>query len=66
VDLNDPKKAYLELALHPANNIPYTPKEDKAKLYNTPKEKSEIVNPSPKGIIPHPNKLKIKADTGAK
>jgi len=35
----------LELADHPANNIPYTPKEDKAKVYNIPNEKSEIVNP---------------------
>jgi len=35
----------LELADQPANNIPYTPKDDKAKVYKTPNEKSEIVNP---------------------
>ena len=54
------------MADHPANNTPYTPKEDKAKVYKIPNEKSNNVNPSPKGIIPHPNKLKIKVETGAK
>jgi hypothetical protein len=57
---------YYELALHPANNIPYTPKDDNARVYNTPIEKSERVRPCPNGIIAHPNKLKIKVDTGAK
>ena len=54
------------MADHPANNTPYTPKEDKAKVYKIPNEKSNNVNPSPKGIIPHPNKLKIKVKIGAK
>ena len=66
MDLKDPKKAYLLFALHPANNIPYTPKEDKAKVYKTPNEKSKRVKPWPNGIIPQPNKLKIKVITGAK
>ena len=30
--LNEPKKAYFELADQPANKIPYTPKEDNAKV----------------------------------
>ena len=47
VDLNEPKNEYLELAAHPANNTPYTPKEDKANVYNIPIEKSEIVKPGP-------------------
>ena len=66
VDLKDPKKAYFELADHPANNTPYTPNDDKAKVYNIPIEKSDIANPWPNGITPHPNKLKTKEDTGAK
>ena len=66
VERKEPKKAYLELADHPANNIPYTPKEDKAKVYKIPIEKSNIVNPGPNDIIPHPAKLNIKLDTGAK
>jgi hypothetical protein len=33
----DPKKAYLELADHPANNIPYVAKEDMANKYNIPR-----------------------------
>jgi hypothetical protein len=53
VDLRDPKKAYLEFADQPANNTPYTPKEDKANVYKIPNEKSERANPCPKGIIPH-------------
>jgi len=35
--LNDPKKAYLELADHPANKIPYVANEDIAKRYNIPR-----------------------------
>ena len=66
VDLSEPKKAYLELADQPANNIPYTPNEDKAKVYKIPNEKSDIDNPCPKGIIPHPNKLNTNVETGAK
>lgn len=65
-DLIEPKKAYLELADQPANNTPYIPKEDKAKVYKIPIEKSNKVKPSPKGIIPHPNKLNTSVDTGAK
>lgn len=53
VDLKLPKKAYLEFADHPANNTPYTPNEDKAKVYKIPNDKSDNVNPCPKGIIPH-------------
>ena len=33
----DPKKAYLELADQPANNIPYVDNEDTANIYNIPK-----------------------------
>jgi len=40
-----PRKAYLEFALHPANSIPYTPKDDRVKVYKTPIEKSDITNP---------------------
>ena len=57
VDLKLPKKAYLELADHPANNTPYTPKEDRANVYKIPNGKSNKVKPSPKGIIPHKFKL---------
>ena len=64
--LKEPKKAYLELADQPLNNIPYTVNEDKAKVYNIPNEKSDITRPWPKGIIPQPNKLKIKVETGLK
>ncbi len=56
----------MEFADQPANNIPYTPNEDKAKVYNIPNVKSNKVNPCPKGIIPQPNKLNIKENTGAK
>jgi len=65
-DLIEPKKAYLELAAQPLNKTPYTPKEDNAKLYKIPSEKSNRVKPCPKGMIPQPNKLKTKVDTGAK
>jgi hypothetical protein len=64
--LNDPKKAYLELADQPLNNIPYTPREERVKVYNIPIEKSVRALPSPKGIIPHPNKLNINVTTGLK
>jgi hypothetical protein len=40
--------------------------EDRAKVYNTPKEKSDITSPSPKGITPHPKRLKIRVIIGAK
>lgn len=66
VDRKEPKKAYLEFADQPAKSIPYTPNEDKAKVYNIPNEKSDIDKPCPNGIIPHPNKLKIKVEIGAK
>ena len=56
----------MELADQPLNNIPYTPKDDKAKEYKTPKDKSAKVKPCPKGITPQPNKLKTKVETGAK
>jgi hypothetical protein len=45
VDLRDPRKAYLELADQPANSTPKIPKEDKAKVYNTPNEKSDKDKP---------------------
>ena len=32
---------------------PVTPRDDKAKVYKIPIEKSDIVKPGPKGIIPH-------------
>ena len=43
--LNEPRKAYLELPDQPANNTPYIPKLDKAKVYNKPKEKSNNTKP---------------------
>ena len=52
-DLIEPKKAYFELAAQPLNRTPYTPKEDNAKVYKIPSEKSKRVIPCPKGIIPH-------------
>jgi hypothetical protein len=35
----------LELARQTENNNPITPKEDKAKVYNIPKVKSDNTNP---------------------
>jgi len=35
-DLNEPKNAYLELLDHPEIIIPYTPKDDIAKIYKIP------------------------------
>lgn len=66
VDRNDPRNAYFELADQPANNTPYTPIDEIANVYRIPNEKSEIVNPAPNGITPHPNNLKISVITGAK
>lgn len=63
---NDPKKAYLELADHPANSTPYTPIDEIANEYRIPNEKSDNVNPLPNGITPHPSRLKISAIIGAK
>ena len=57
-------KNIFEFADHPLNNIPYTPSEDKVKVYSIPIEKSVKAKPSPKGIIPQPNKLNIKVTTG--
>jgi hypothetical protein len=44
-DLIDPKKAYFELAAQPLRRTPYTPNEDKAKVYKIPSEKSKRVKP---------------------
>ena len=55
MDLNAPRKAYLDAADHPANITPKIPKEDKVKVYNTPIEKSESAKPSPNGITAHQN-----------
>jgi hypothetical protein len=38
-----PKKAYFELLDHPDIIIPYTPKEDTAKIYNIPTLMSEKI-----------------------
>lgn len=43
----DPKKAYLELADQPANNIPYVDNEDTANTYSIPKLKSDRDKPGP-------------------
>ena len=43
----------LELASQTENNNPITPKEDKAKVYNIPKLKSDKTSPWPKGITAH-------------
>ena len=48
--LNEPKKAYFELADQPANKIPYVDNEDTAKRYRIPKLKSDIAKPGPYGI----------------
>ena len=64
--LKDPRKAYLELALHPAKSIPYVASEDTANIYNTPKSKSEIARPGAKGITAKPNSEKINVIIGPK
>ena len=64
--LKDPKKLYLEAPAQPANSTPYIPKEDRANVYNKPKEKSNKTNPSPKGITPQPNKANINVAQGAR
>lgn len=44
----------LELVIYQTeNNNPITPKEDKAKVYNIPKLKSDKTSPWPKGITAH-------------
>jgi len=53
LDLKEPNKEYLEFEDQPENNIPYTPKEESAIVYNIPIEKSVIAKPWPNGIIPH-------------
>jgi hypothetical protein len=47
------------------NNIPITPNDDNAKVYNIPKLKSAKQRPCPKGIIAQPKKLSIKVAIGA-
>lgn len=47
------KARIVELADHPLNKIPYTPSEERVRVYRIPIEKSEITRPCPKGIIPH-------------
>src|SRR5882757_6383897 len=64
--LNEPKKAYLELADHPANNIPYVANDDTANIYSIPKPKSPIDKPGPYGITAYPNNEKIKVIIGPK
>lgn len=64
-DRKEPKKAYLEFELQPINNIPYTPKEDKANINKIAKEKSRIAKPGYKGTTIQFNKLKIKVEIGA-
>jgi hypothetical protein len=66
VDRRDPRKAYLEFADQPLNRTPYTPTDEIANVYRIPKEKSDSVRPAPKGITPHPSKLKIRVITGAR
>ena len=56
----------LELENQIENNNPITPNDDKAKEYKTPKDKSLIAKPFPKGITAHPNKLNTNVDIGAK
>lgn len=46
----DPKKAYLLLALQPANKIPYVDNEETANMYNIPKFKSFKAKPGAYGI----------------
>ena len=53
------------MADHPANRVPYTPKEEIANKYKTPKLISANVNPEPKGITPQEIRLTIKEITGA-
>lgn len=60
MDLNAPRKAYLDAADQPANITPNIPKEDKVKVYSTPMEKSERAKPSPNGITAHKNLFLFK------
>ena len=60
MDLNEPKKAYLEFADQTANKTPYTVNDDKAKVYNIPNGKSKRDKPCPNGIIPHQINVKSK------
>ena len=49
--LSDPKKAYLLLALQPANSIPYVDKEETANIYNIPILISDKAKPGPYKIF---------------
>ena len=63
---SDPIKAYLELADHPANRIPYTPTEEIAIVYRIPSEKSVSARPLPNGITAQPRRLNTRLITGAR
>ena len=58
--------AYLELADHPAQRIPYTPTDEIAIEYRIPREKSVSVSPLPKGTTAHPSRLNTRLITGAR
>jgi len=60
VDLNAPKKAYLELLAQPEHKIEYVPREEITNMYNTPIFKSLINNPNPNGITAQPRSAKVK------
>lgn len=64
--LNEPKKAYFELADQPANKIPYVDSEDTANMYNIPKFKSAIVRPGLYGTTAYPNSENINVIIGPK
>ena len=62
----DPRNAYLELADHPANRIPYTPTDEIAIEYRIPSEKSVSVSPLPNGITAQPSRLNTRLIIGAR
>ena len=51
--LNENLELVAYLGNQTENNNPITPKEDKAKVYNIPKLKSDKTSPWPKGITAH-------------
>jgi hypothetical protein len=65
VERRAPKKAYFELDDHPANLIPYTPKDDSISRYSTPLFKSVYTMPSPLGITAQAIKDRVNVLIGA-
>lgn len=66
MDLKDPIRAYFEFADQPASKTPKTPKDEIAKRYMIPKDKSERTTPVPKGITAQERILNVKDKIGAR